>query len=503
MSPNVAECQARLARHEPECRGINNGAVQRVFYPTKGKDDSLEFKGFDKAVRCPFAIYLDFQSSLMPVDDAEQCGGASTERMTKHVANSYNYRCVGPDGDLVEEVHHRGENPAKNCLTSLLKSGESMKLMMQRYRDCPKLEPKVEAEWRATQICHLCGKGGLTDRVAASPKETDRVRDHCHATNEFRGCAHSSCNLLARNKYEISVFVHNLKGYDAHLLLQEMESLVTEKTKFSVIATNTEKYISFKLGDLVFKDSCQFLAASLDGLTRNLIQTDLKHTTTLARELDIPIEEFQECDDAKGRLVMRKGCYPYSYVNSVEKFNDTSLPPIEAFTSDLDGSKCSPQEYEFAQRIWTAAKCTTFGQYHDLYLRLDVALLVDVFESFRLSASKTYGLDPAHYYTLPGFSWDALFKYTGAKLDLLTDPDMYIACENALRGGVCQVSYRYLKANNPKVEGYDAEKPTTWLRYDDANNLYGWAMSQCLPVRDFKWSETPENWDEKTSNGDP
>jgi hypothetical protein len=112
-----------------------------------------------------------------------------------------------------------------------------------------------------------------------------------------------------------------------------------------------------------------------------------------------------------------------------------------------------------------------------------------VFESFRRSAQKTYGLDPAHFYTLPGFSWAALFKHTGAKLELLTDPDMYIACENALRGGVCAVSHRHASANNPRVAGYDEKKPTTWLRYDDANNLYGWAMSQKLPARGFSWGD--------------
>ena len=87
------------------------------------------------------------------------------------------------------------------------------------------------------------------------------------------------------------------------------------------------------------------------------------------------------------------------------------------------------------------------------------------------------------------FSWRALFKHTGAKLELLTDPDMYIACENALRGGVCAVSLRHARANNPRVGGYDSRKPSTWLRYDDANNLYGWAMSQKLPARGFIWGD--------------
>ena len=99
------------------------------------------------------------------------------------------------------------------------------------------------------------------------PTPTDRVRDHCHVTGEYRGAAHSCCNLKIRTNYDVPVFVHNLKGYDAHLLFQEMEKV---GGNISVIATNSEKYVSFKLGNLVFKDSLQFLSCGLAKLTENL-----------------------------------------------------------------------------------------------------------------------------------------------------------------------------------------------------------------------------------------
>ena len=104
---------------------------------------------------------------------------------------------------------------------------------------------------------------------------------------------------------------------------------------------------------------------------------------------------------------------------------------------DLDDEQSKTADYDHARAVWGAAQCKTSGDYHDLYLRLDVSLIADLFESFRRIARKTYRFDPAHFYTLPGFSWRALFKHTNTKLELLADPDMYIACENALRGGVC------------------------------------------------------------------
>ena len=124
-------------------------------------------------------------------------------------------------------------------------------------------------------------------------------------------------------------------------------------------------------------------------------------------------------------------------------------------------------------------------QYHDLYLNLDVLLLADVFENFRQTCILDYGLDPAHYYTLPGFTFDAYLKFTEQALDLFTDSEKFLFIENSIRGGTTVVSHRYAKANNPLVPDYDQNSPHSYLTYLDANNLYGGAMSEVLPIGDF------------------
>ena len=127
--------------------------------------------------------------------------------------------------------------------------GDLIKDHLQDYRERPKLTPEQEASWRAADVCHLCGKGDMTRwQGGGKPNASDRVRDHCHVTGAYRGAAHSRCNLKARTCYDVPVFVHNLKGYDAHLLFQEMEKV---DGKISVIATNSEKYVSFRLNNLV------------------------------------------------------------------------------------------------------------------------------------------------------------------------------------------------------------------------------------------------------------
>ena len=115
--------------------------------------------------------------------------------------------------------------------------------------------------------------------------------------------------------------------------------------------------------------------------------------------------------------------------------------------------------------------------YHDLYLLCDVYLLADVFEKFRRDSQTLYGLEPLHYYSLPGLSWDAMLKHSEVELELITDPDMYLMVEKGIRGGISIISRRYAAANDPRMgEAYDPTKPTTTLMYLDANSRYLTAM---------------------------
>ena len=122
-----------------------------------------------------------------------------------------------------------------------------------------------------------------------------------------------------------------------------------------------------------------------------------------------------------------------------------------------------------------------------MYVKLDTALLADVFESFRNKCLEIYKLDPAYFLTAPGLSWWTCLKKTEVELELLTDNNMLMMFEKGIRGGMCQATYRYAKANNKYMKNYDKNKESSFLMYVDANNLYGWAMSKKLPVDGFKW----------------
>ena len=102
---------------------------------------------------------------------------------------------------------------------------------------------------------------------------------------------------------------------------------------------------------------------------------------------------------------------------------------------------------------------------------------------------KVYELDPAHFLSSPGLAWQACLKETEVKLELLTDADMLLMVEKGIRGGICHPIYRYAKANNKYMKNYNKDKEESFLQYLDDNNLYGWAMSQKLPVSGFKWKK--------------
>ena len=184
--------------------------------------------------------------------------------------------------------------------------------------------------------------------------------------------------------------------------------------------------------------------------------------------------------------MVRKGIYPYDYIDSFDKFNE-KLPSKEEFYSLLNDEHISNEDYEHAQNVWNTFSLKNMGDYHNLYLESDVLLLADVFENFRKTCLEYYKLDPCHYFTSPGLSWDAMLKMTNIKLELMTDVDMFQFIEKGLRGGISYIANRYGEANNKYMKTYDKKAPSKYIMYLDANNLYGWAMSQYLPTGGFKW----------------
>ena len=125
-------------------------------------------------------------------------------------------------------------------------------------------------------------------------------------------------------------------------------------------------------------------------------------------------------------------------------------------------------EYDHAKKVWNTFMIKTMGEYHDLYLVSDVLLLTDVFKNFRKTCMQYYKLDPCHYFTIPGLSWDVMLKMTNIKLELMTDIDMFQFIEKGMHGGVSYIANRYGNANNKYMKECNEKEPSKYIMYLDA-----------------------------------
>ena len=471
-----------LSNHKDICIQVNG--EQAIKMPNKD-NNILKFNNFHKQQPVPFVIYADFEAITEKIHGCQQDGNKSyTEAYQRHTDCGYGYKvvCCYDDKYTKPIQLYRGEKAVYKFMENILEEVKYCKRVMKKYFNKPlRMTEENEQEFKKATTCHICDKKYTEKDI--------RVRDHCHITGKYRGSAHQECNLKLRinpEEIKIPVIFHNLRGYDSHFIMQEIGAIVKKhayknkkeeykQMNINAIPNNMEKYMAFMLGNhLTFIDSFQFMSSSLDKLVSNLPAEALKYTS----------KRFQK---EKFKLMTRKGIYPYDYMDSFEKFNKTELPTKEEFYSILNNEHISDEDYCHAENVWNTFKSQTMGEYHDLYLKSDILLLADVFENFRKTCLQYYKLDPCHYFTSPGLSWDAMLKMTNIQLELMTDIDMFQFIEKDMRGGVSYICNRFAKANNKYMRKYDEKAPSKYIMYLDANNLYGWAMSQYPPTGGFKW----------------
>ena len=479
-------CPDVLKSHKEICTGET--CQQQLTMAPEGS--TLKFRNVRYQQTCPFIIYADFECLTTEVDPntEEPATGPVFDAIPgqayqKHVPCSVGVLLVSTLPQLnIPYEQYVGKDSVSWFLTRLCEI-ESMCLEVLFSEARLIMDERTTAEFAAAKECYICGK--------EFGPSTTKVRDHDHVTGRYRGAAHQSCNLKLRTQYKIPIFIHNFRGYDSHLIVTSLGKFRIRK--IDIIGQGMEKYLTLSFGDhLVFKDSLQFMADSLESLVKSLVLSGKDKFKHLRKG-------FGYMSEAEVDLMLRKGVYPYDYMNSWERFGEQNLPDINNFDSRLRAEKCSEEDYAHAGEMWTHFRCKTMKDYHDLYLKTDVLLLADVFENFREVCMEAYQLDPAHYLSAPQLSWDAMMKMTECELQLLSDSEMYRMLNNSLRGGISMITGRYARANNPRLGlEYNPTEEEKHLLYWDANNLYGWAMSQHLPYGGFRWMKEPEfsaiNW---------
>lgn len=376
--------QADLDKHKVMCD--NYFKTHKALPILCKKGTILKFKNFAKTVPVPVMIYADLESIIQNEDK-------------QHIPCSYGYRIVSTIE--LNDVEQFEVYTGKDCIFRFM---NKLKAIAQQLDGIFKsrnkeflthnLTNEEEEQFQCTNICHFCCK--------LIEKDDVKVRDHCHLTGKYRGPAHNKCNINVREKSNVKVVFHNGSNYDFKLLVKHLYHVTKD---IRAIACNEEKFIMFAVNipqtriTYEFIDSYRFLAESLDILSKNLIRKQgfesLKYTN----------EYF------KNESIIGKGYLCYEYLDSFDKLDERTLPQHEQFYSSVKSRNITTDEYNSALTMFKALKCRTLKDYLESYLRLDVLLLADVFEHFRGVCLQIYKLDPAHYYSVPGLTWDAANKF--------------------------------------------------------------------------------------------
>ena len=378
------------------------------------------------------------------------------------------------------------------------------KIINYEKKDMIPLTKKEEKSDNNQKVCYICKK-----EFETSDKKHHKVRDHCHYSGKYRGAAHNIFNLRCKIPKEIPTVFHYVSTYDYHFIIKE---LVKEfDSNFECLGENTEKYITFSVTikkkienkdiettyKIKFIDSYRFMATSLSKLVDKLTEdihgdkcVDCKSGLSYMKFIDEALifrcfnckknyekeinkelikrfastDKFCNNDLNKFVMLLRKGVYPYEYVDGWDKFNETSIPSKESFYSNLTMENINETDYRHANNGFKRFKLNNLGDYHDLYVQSDTLLLADVFENFRKACIETYELDPAQFISLPGLAWQACLKKAGVELELLTDNDMLLMIEEGIRGVICHDVHRYAKASNNYMKNYDKSKESSYIQ---------------------------------------
>ena len=496
------------------------------------KDNNLiKYNQGDKSLKLSFIIYADLECLLKKIDTCQNNPDlSSTTKINQHIPSGYSiYTSCSFDKSNNKLSYYRGEDCMRRFCKDL--KDHATKIIDFKKKNVTPLTKEEEDNYNKDNICHICKK----------EFNNDKVRDHCHFTGKYRGAAHNTCNLRYKIPKNIPVIFHNGSTYDYHFIKKELACEF--EGNFECLGENTEKYITFSVPikkrienkniDITYKikfiDSFRFMATSLSKLVDNLTENvhndkcdkckcnlcfvRAMNETLLFKCIDCEKEyekgfnkellerfsntyEFCGNDLNKFLILLRKGTYPYEYMDGWNKFNEKALPGKESFYSSLTMEDISETNYAHANNVFKKFNLNNLGEYHDLYVRSDTLLLADVFENFRYACMKNYELDPAHFISLAGLAWQACLKKTNVELELLTDYDILLMIEEGIRGGICHAIQRYAKGNNKYIRDYDKNKESSYIQYLDANNLYGKAMSEKLPVRGFRWMTDISRMDE-------
>lgn len=455
-----------------------------IYAPSKEK--YLKFDYYKALCPSENVVYFDIESVLAPPRQTMFPCASERNKMSEHQAMAVSAKrvCVNPELNS-KLFYYVGSDCIRMFLEWLLEQQHVIEEMREvAYRPI-NISRSDERRVRASKRCDFC-------RQEFPPDGSGKYRDHCHLKGgPLRAVLCNSCNLNRADYNRQTVVVsHCGSSYDHKYVLRGIAKLIQEKNlqsmRFRVLPKNEERHSIIFFGTFTFIDSYQFLNASLDSLV-----SSKREGVDLAEQFP-EIAEFVDNDPEKLELLTRKGKFPFDYVDSVTKLADPHLPKPEAFYDRLKQKNISEEDYVHCQQVYRKFRCRNLNDYMLVYLQTDVLLLSNVFEAYRRLSLEKWKMDPVKFFSASHFTFQCMLRYTGVEIEIMQDMEMVNMIKQSIRGGLSLVSKRYIEANDPLMKKFDSSKDRVEIAYIDCCNLYGYALKQCLPHKNFRWLTSDE-----------
>jgi len=421
-----------------ECKNRSEFVLKKKQYKLP-YDNNITFNNTCNKIKCRYILVADYEAILPKTIINDIIDNSYKINIHKPFMIGYAFTVADT---LQSSGHFKGEGCTRDFLKMVdditVRINEDKKIIRMSYQ-------RVNVD--GDVFCCICSKIIMNNHTVLTELGNSIIHEKC-------------ADLVLEKSFSLKVIFHNFKNYDSHFIIDEI--FKNNKGIFT-IPKSKEKYTTIQYINnnvpVRFIDSYSFLQGSLDSLSKKL--TNRKYY--------------------KGNIT--KMTFPYEYIDSIEKLNESKLPTnVNDWYSTLKGCSPSINDIQDSINYFNEKGYKTIYEYAIDYMMTDVYLLLEIVYSFKTTSFNTYNIDPLHYFTLPGYAWDVTLNIIDVKPCLLKNRDMIDLIIDNIRGGISSVSRRkWLKDDDNNS-----------IFYFDANNLYGWSMSQCLPYDDFKYIDISE-----------
>ena len=459
-----------------ECEAENNKYKDlKLNLEFKSEGEKIRFVNFRNMKRAPFIIYSDIETMSENVPAEKRTSGSKTKKKQRHKPISIGYLrvCTNEKYSQKKPKIFTGEACIEEFFSSLEEEIEYMENIIGSVNEPLHMSEKQKEHHLQNENCYVCG-------IYLRPGEKYKDHDHLQPKNNYLGVICNSCNLnRTDNKNQKTTLVFHAGGkFDINFLIQKIYSRKLDVTR--VVGKTGEQIMSMCLfkNKMLVIDSINHLTSSLANLVDVLKKSNRPFINT---------ENYAGEDKEGLKLLYRKGVFPYSFLDSLEKLETDTLPQAASFFDSLHDVHVSKEDYAHATKVWNHFECANLKDYMELYLSLDITLLADVFENYRRFFFEQFGLEVSRYLSLPGLSYDCMLKFTGSEIDYVYQKDVYDFLKRGIRGGISMIPQRAFQANNPLLSNFDPKKEIWYIIYIDANGLYSSIMNLKLPYKNLRW----------------